>query len=134
MDQTKIVGFLANWVVNILVLLIAAGIFRNNVVLGNANISTAHAAIILGLVITLLSMLVAPAVAKSGIKIGKKQQDKVMGAAYLAANALFLWILKRLALVLGLGISNVLYVILTAILLTCGQWAVAIITGAMKKQ
>ena len=130
MDQKKLVGFLSFWVVNTVVLLLASVIFSGNVVLGNSRVSTPIAAILSGLIITGLNYLVQPLVAKSGLKV----KGNAMAGVYLAANIVFVWIIKRFALLLGLGVVNILYTILVGILLTVGQWAVAKATGQMAKK
>lgn len=130
MDQKKIVGLLSFWVVNSLVLLVSSAIFGGSVVLGNDKVSTPMAAIISGLIITGLTSLVQPLVAKSGFRV----KGNLMAGVYLAANIVFVWIIKRFALVLGLGIANILYTVLVGILLTVGQWAVAKATGQMVKK
>lgn len=130
MDQKKLVGFLGFWVANAIVLLIASVIFGGNVVLGNAKVSTPMAAIISGLIITGLTYLVQPLVDRGGLKV----KGNAMGGVYLVANIVFVWIIKRFALVLGLGVANILYTILVGVLLTGGQWAVAKATGQMTKK
>lgn len=133
MDQKKLVGFLSFWVVNTVVLLVASVIFSGNVVLGNSRVSTPMAAIISGLIITGLTSLVQPLVAKSGFRV----KGNLMGGVYLVANIVFVWIIKHFALTLGLGVATINfipYVIPVGILLTAGQWAVAKATGQMNKK
>lgn len=130
MDQKKLVGFLSFWVVNTVVLLVASVIFSGNVVLGNSRVSTPMAAIISGLIITGLNYLVQPLVAKSGFRV----KGNLMAGVYLVANIVFVWIIKRFALTLGLGVFNILYTVLVGILLTAGQWAVVKATGQMTKK
>lgn len=130
MDQKKIVEFLAFWVVNTLVLLVSSLIFSGNVVLGNSNLSVAHAAIVCGLIITVFGYLVPTVVKKTGYSI---KNENIWGAIYFGANAVIVWVIKRFALILGFGVSSILFVVLVAVLLTVAQWAAAIATGAMKK-
>ena len=128
MNQKKIVGFLAYWVANSVVLLVAALIFKGNVVLGNKDISGPAAAVLCGLIISVLTLLVEPLVAKSRIKESFKslkiKDENLNGLAYLIANIALVWVLKWFASVLGLGISSVFYAILVGVILTVGQWAV----------
>lgn len=130
MDQKKLVVFLSFWVVNAVVLLVASVIFGGNVVLGNAKVSTPMAAIISGLIITGLTYGVQPLVDRSGLKV----KGNTIGGIYLVANIVFVWIIKRFALLLGLGVANILYTILVGALLTGGQWAVEKATGQMAKK
>ena len=128
MNQKKIVGFLAYWVANSVVLLVAALIFQGNVVLGNKDIGGPAAAVLCGLIISVLTLLVEPLVAKSRIKESFKslkiKDENLNGLAYLIANIALVWVLKWFASVLGLGISSVFYAILVGVILTVGQWAV----------
>ncbi|MBI3282615.1 hypothetical protein HYZ70_00890 [Candidatus Curtissbacteria bacterium] len=128
MDQKKLVEILAFWVVNTAVLLISSFIFGNNVVLGNDKVSAPMAAVISGGIITAFGYLVPPVVARSGYKI---KNENLWGGIYFVANALVVWVVKRFALLLGLGVASIFYVILVAVLLTGAQWAAARATGAM---
>lgn len=130
MDQKKLVEILAFWVVNTAVLLVSSFIFSGNVVLGNDKLSMPMAAVLSGLIITAVGYLVQPAVARSGYKV---KNENVWGGIYFVANAAVVWVVKRFALVLGLGVASIFYVILVAVLLTAAQWAVARATGAMAK-
>lgn len=140
MDQKKVVGFLAYWVVNAVVLLVAAAIFGGNVVLGNKDISAPLAAVLVALVITVLTYLVEPLVAKSGMRQNLKslaiKDEYSNGLIYLGANVVIVWVVKWFASTLGLGVASIIYVVLVGILLTLGQWAVFKLVptaGAAKK-
>lgn len=129
MDQKKAVSFLTFWVINTVVLLIANAIFGGNVVVGNQSISTGLSAIFAGLILTALIPLAPKAVEQSGLKI---KNQNVWPAIFLALNIVTLWILKRLAIVTGLGIASILWVIVLAIVVTIVELAVAKTTGAME--
>lgn len=128
MDQRKVVGFLSYWVVSAVALLVATAIFRGNVVLGNKDISAPLAAVLVGLVINILLYLVEPLVVKSGIRQSLKslklKKEHLDGLIYLGANVVIIWVLKWFASILGLGVSNIFYVVLVGVMLTLGQWAV----------
>lgn len=128
MDQKRAVSFLTFWVVNTVVLLVANAIFGGNVVVGNQSISTGLSAIFAGLVLTVLIPLAPKAVEKSGYKIKKN----IWPGIFLGLNIVILWILKRLAVVTGFGISSILWVIILAIIITFVELAVAKATGAME--
>lgn len=140
MDQKKVVGFLAYWVVNAVVLLVAAAIFSGNVVLGNKDISAPLAAVLVAVVITVLTYLVEPVVAKSGMRQNLKsltiKDEYSNGLIYLGANVVIVWVVKWFASTLGLGVANIFYVVLVGILLTLGQWAVfkLVPTGVTSKK
>lgn len=129
MDQKKAVSFLTFWVVNTVVLLIANAIFGGNVVVGNQSISTGLSAIFAGLILTALIPLAPKAVEKSGYKIKNKN---IWPGIFLGLNIVTIWILKRLAIVTGFGISSILWVIILAIIITFAELAVAKTTGAME--
>ena len=130
MDQKKAVSFLTFWVVNTVVLLVANSIFGGNVVVGNQSISTGLSAIFAGLVLTALIPLAPKAVEQTGYKI---KNQNVWPAIFLASNIVVLWILKRLAMVTGFGISSILWVLILAIIITFVELAVAKTTGAMEE-
>ena len=127
MDQRKVVGFLAYWVITAVTLLVATQIFKGNVVLGTKDVSAPLAAVLAGLVINVLLYFVEPLIAKSDIKSNLKtlklKDEHLMGLIYLGANIVILWVVKWFAAVLGLGISSLVYVVLLGILLTLTQWA-----------
>lgn len=130
MSNQKLISFFSLWIANSLVFLIASLIFVGNVVLGNDKVSTPMAAVIAGFVLTTLMLVVEPAVGKSGYKVTNKN---VWGLIYLVYNIAALWILKRFALVLGLGISSLVWVAVIGVVLTLVQWGVVMATGSMKK-
>ena len=128
MDQKKLLGFLAYWVSNAVVLVIAAAIFSGKVVLGNKDVSGPLAAVVVGLLITVLCLFVEPIVSKSNIKKSlvslKLKDENLNGLIYFLGNVIIVWVLKWFASVLGLGIYSVLYAVFVGVLLTVGQWAV----------
>ena len=130
MDQKKAVSFLTFWVVNTVVLLIANAIFGGNIAVGNQSISTGLSAIFAGLVLTAFIPLAPKAVEQTVFKI---KNQNVLPAIFLASNVVVLWVLKRLAVVTGLGISSILWVIILAITITFVELAVAKTTGAMEE-
>lgn len=137
MDQKKAVGFLAYWVVTSVVLLVCAAIFKGNVVLGTKDISAPMAAVVTGLLINILLFLVEPLIAKTDIKQSLKslklKEEYLTGLIYFGANVVILWVIKWFAAVLGLGISSVVYVVLTGVILTLAQWGAFKMLPAARK-
>ena len=131
MDQKKLIQFLAFWAVNAIVLIVSRWLFRGNVVLGNNNVPASLAALSSGLILTVVNYLVPQALKKADIKV---KNENLLGPIYLGVNTAVVWVLKRLAFFTGLGISSIFFVIITAIILTVSQWAVAQATGAMGKK
>lgn len=130
MSNQKLISFFSLWIANSLVFLVASLVLVGNVVLGNDKVSTPMAAVIAGFVLTTLMLVVEPAVKKSGYKV---TNQNIWGLIYLVYNVGALWILKRFALVLGLGISSLVWVAVIGVVLTLVQWGVVMATGSMKK-
>ena len=131
MDSKKLVAFLSFWVANSVLLLVASAIFGNNVVLGNDKLSIPMAAVFSGFILTALTSLVQPVVKKSGYKI---KNENAWPVIFLVANFVIIWVIKRLAIVTGFGISSFWYVLILAVVATAVQWGVAKATGAMSKK
>lgn len=121
MNTNKALVFLAYWITNSVVLMIVSKILANNVVLGNDKLTLPLAAVLCGLLVTGASYLVPPLVKRSGFKI---KEDWLMAVPYLVVNVLVIWIIKKLAVITGLGISNNIFVVLVAVLATVAQWGV----------
>ncbi|HSX18632.1 MAG TPA: hypothetical protein VLE91_00700 [Candidatus Saccharimonadales bacterium] len=142
-NQKKIVEFLAFWVANTVALLVLSLIFKNNVVLGNAKVSMPMAAVVCGFILTLVGAVVDPIVRKSGFVEGlatvfksagmKMKDEAIWGILYLVVNIIAVWVIKKFALVLGLGVSSILFTLIVAIVVTGAGWAVAVLTGASKE-
>ncbi|MEX2028370.1 MAG: hypothetical protein WD988_02620 [Candidatus Curtissbacteria bacterium] len=130
MSNEKLIEFFASWIANSVVLLAASMIFVGNVVLGNDKVSMPMAAVIAGFTLTVALTLVGPALDRSGYKV---RDPKVLAVVYLAANLLILWVIKRFALVLGLGISNLMYVAIVGAALMLVQWGVMRVTKSISK-
>lgn len=119
MDQKKLINFLIFWLVSAVVLLVASAVFRDNVVLGNDKVSASMAAVLSGFLLTVLSYVIPLAVDKADFKI---KNQYALGAIYFGAYVILIWLIKRFALVSGLGISNNLFVLILALVLTLVGW------------
>jgi len=128
-DQKKLVNFLSFWVSNTVILLLASAIFRNNVVLGNDKISKPVAAIIAGLILTALIFIIPPITEKSGYKI---KNENIWPAIFFVGNIIVIWIIKRIAVISGVGISNILWVLILGVIVTLVELVITRVTGAMK--
>lgn len=131
MDQKKIIAFLGSWVANSVVFLIFASILSGNVVLGNDKVSSPMAAVLAGLLLSFVQFLVPSAVARSGYKV---KNQNAWAAIFLAFNFLGIWVIKRFALTTGLGVSNLAYVLVLAVVVTVFGWGVSQLTGSMSKK
>lgn len=115
MDQTKLIKFLATWVVNSILLVVISQIFKGTVVIGNAALPKGMAAVFAGFLITIVFFLVPIAVEKSEIKIKDYRLWVVLDFISLVIGV---WVVKRLSVITGLGIANILFVLIVAILVT----------------
>lgn len=130
MSNQKLINFFSLWIASSVVFLAASMALAGHVVLGNDKVSTPMAAVISGFVLVALMTVVAPAMDRSGYKIKSQMGQAVI---YLVFNLVVLWVLKRFALVLGLGISSLMYVVILGVVLTLVQWGVVAATGSMTK-
>lgn len=135
--MNKLVGFFGIWVAYSVVLLLASAVFGDNVVLGNDKISGPMAAVVSALILNVAGYGVMPAVERIGLKrnlkLPKVGEQQFWTVTYLVANFIFVWVIKRFAQVTGFGVSNLLYVLILAIVLTVVGWGVAKATGMMAK-
>ncbi len=131
MSNERLISFFSSWLVTALTLLVSSLVFVGAVVLGNDKVSTPMAAVLAGFIITLLALLVDPAISKSGFASKNKNLRLV---TYLVANVIILWIVKRFALILGLGISSLVYVAILGVVLTLVQWGVVVATKSVNKR
>lgn len=109
------VAFLSLWVVNALGLLLLSFVFKGNIVLGNDKVPPALAAIISGFILNLVAFLTQPIAKKLGISV---KNQNALSAIYFGSSFLSIWVIKRLASLTGLGISNLLYVLIAAVVVT----------------
>lgn len=121
MDQAKLIKFLGTWVVNSILLVVISQIFKNSVVIGNEALSKGMAAVFAGFLITIVFFLVPVAVEKSGTKI---KDYKLWVVLDFVALIIGVWVVKRLSVLTGLGIVNILFVLVVAMLVTLLDFSV----------
>lgn len=100
--------FIIFWLVNVVLLLVSAMLFPFNFTLGNSFFSSLQAAVFVGLVWNLVLWYTGPFFEDLELKLEEPMQ---MMAAYLLMNFATLWILARLAVITGLGVSSWMYVL-----------------------
>jgi len=118
METGKVIKFLIYWIVASTILNLSGSVFGNNVHLGNALLLGSVAAVINGLILTGLYYQIPTIVKRLKFKI-EKENRWVM--AFFVANAITIWLMKALAIITGLGISNILLVLVVAAFVTAGQ-------------
>lgn len=115
MDQTKLIKFLATWVINSVLLVVITQILSGSVVLGNAVLSKGLAAVFSGFLITMVFFLVPVAVEKFELKVKDFRLWLILDFGALVVG---IWVVKRLSVLTGLGIENILLVLVIAIVVT----------------
>lgn len=131
MDKNQLVNFLILWFTNAIVLLVLSLAFGGNVVLGNDRISRAMASVFSAFLLTGLVSLVVPVVERSGLKVKNQAAFTVF---YFIANFLGVWVIKTLALVTGLGVASILFVLIVAVVVTVAQWGVNQLTRVLVRK
>lgn len=115
MDMDKSIVFLSTWIVNSITLLLLSGIFGGQIVLGNSTMAGAMSAVVCAFVFTLILYAAPFLTAKMELKFKEERVYIVLHAFLLIP---FIWILKKLALFTGLGISNNFIILLVAIVVS----------------
>ena len=115
MDQKYLIRFLGIWIATSITALVLSYILGNNLVLGNASISQAFASVVFGLILTIVFFIVGPLSKKLDVKV---KDERAWTAIFFVINIVTIWILKRLADFTGVGISNILIVLVVGALVT----------------
>ena len=115
MEQTRLIKFLAIWVVNSILLAVLSQIFSSSVVLGNAVLSKGLASVFSAFLVTIVFFLVPVAAEKAEITV---KDSRVWIVLDFIALVIGIWLVKRLSVLTGLGISSVIFVIIVAILVS----------------
>lgn len=131
MENKELLKFLGYWVVNSVVLLLLATLFADSVVLGNDKLTRPLAGVVSGLILTGVLYLVPWGLTKSGLKIKRQEYWPVI---FFIANVVVIWIIKRLAIITGLGISNVLWVLVVSVVVTIFEWVVGEVSKSILKK
>src|SRR5258708_5126636 len=125
----KYYGFVAMYLVNVVLIWLANMLFPTNFVLGSANNSTWGAILIVALVWDVLLWFTQPLLNKFKVKVGKGMQ---MAGVYLAANFIVLWVLGRLGPVFGFGVSSFVWVLGLALVANFVQYGVWMLLSKLK--
>ncbi|KKR51336.1 MAG: hypothetical protein UT84_C0001G0021 [Candidatus Curtissbacteria bacterium GW2011_GWA1_40_16] len=120
MDQMRLIKFLSTWVINSVLLVVISQIFAGSVVLGNAVLSKGIAAVFSGFLLTTVFFLVPVAVEKSEAKIKDFRFWLILDFLALVIGV---WAVKRLSVLTGLGIANILLVLVVAVLVALFDFA-----------
>jgi hypothetical protein len=122
-------GFIAMYLVNVLLIWGANMLFPANFVLGSANNSTWGAILVVALLWDVLVWFTQPLLRKFKVELKKPMS---IAAAYLVANFLVLWVLARLGPVFGFGVSSFVWVFALALVANLVQYAVWTVLAKLK--
>lgn len=107
------------WILDTVLLFLANMLYPSNYVLGNAFLIPLYAAVVAGLVWTLIVWQAMPFAKKVGIK----EKDMVkMAIFYLAINFIALWVIARLSFFFGFGVISFIWVFALAFVANILQW------------
>ena len=126
--MNKAINFLIFWILLALLLLVVSAIFAKDIVLGNANMTRPMAAVFVGLLLAALFYLVPSFLVKVGLRknltstldIGglKLKGESAWFVVFFVINTIAIWVIKRFANATGLGVSNIPFVLILAVLVT----------------
>ena len=126
--KNKYANFLGLWIVNLVIFWVANLLFGDRVVFGNGTLPYIAALLVTSFLLTAVIFLVKPAVNYTGLKIKGGLNWLLI---YIIADIILVWVLARLAVLTGFGISSYLVAVVLGIVLNIGQWAFAKATGRM---
>lgn len=118
------------WVVNTLIFYLAAMILPASFVLGNNLFTSMQAAVVSGLILTIVSWLVDPFARL--LEWDMKAMPNMM-VAYFAGNVATVWFIARYSMLSGFGVANVLWVLILSVVTFVGQYTVAAAGMGKKK-
>lgn len=113
--------YLAIGAVNAIVIYLAPSVLTDGVVLGTNTIPPVVAALIAGVVLTLVVSLVDPILKQAKLKV---TNEWVWGAIYGVVNIVTVWAIARGAVYTGVGITSFFVAIMLGIVLLLLQWGV----------
>ena len=126
--MNKAINFLIFWILLALLLLVVSAIFAKDIVLGNTNMTRPMAAVFVGLLLAALFYLVPSFLVKVGLRknltstldIGglKLKGESAWFVVFFVINTIAIWVIKRFANATGLGVSNIPFVLILAVLVT----------------
>lgn len=113
--------FLGFWLANSAVIWFVGQIVPQNVVLGNQHVSPVQASLFVGFLLSTVNILVEPTLEL--LKVELKQQSHRAGLLILV-NTGALWLITKLALMVGVGIAAFWWAGVLGVTTMLGQWTV----------
>lgn len=111
----KIIVFLVTWSLVSIVTLVSSAIFKFQIVLGNADISGSMAAVVWSLVFTYTCKNSPKILSKLELKIKDVRYSIIVSTVILLP---LIWTIKKFAHLTGVGISNNLFVLILAVIIS----------------
>lgn len=118
MQALHFIGF---WLANGILVYIVGRMVPSGVVLGNQHVGQIQASAFFGYMLSTISILVQPAMDLVKLKLS---DPKHLALLYFVVNTAAVWVLTRLALIIGVGISAFWWAGVLGGLLMLGQWFV----------
>ena len=117
-------------VVNAVVLYLASVLYPRDIVLGN-NVLLPYISVVITAVLLSVVLSFTPAVAQA-LKI-KEKNELGMGLSYTVANIIGLWVIARMAVFTGFGVSSYIIAVVLGLILSTVQYGVWKQFGGKKK-
>ena len=119
MKKNQLIQTVAAWFVTSFIIYLAPQVWRGGVVLGNDRLTAFVSAAVAGLILTLLTMVAMPL-----LDMAKVKSMPVQGAVYLVLDVAAVWVIARLALYTGVGISAWYVALVLGLLIWVAQYLV----------
>lgn len=115
MDIEKLIIFLTEWIASSITLLLLSEIFKKQIVLGNSTMAGAMSAVICSFIFTLVLYAAPFVTTKMELKF---KEERIYIVLYAFLLVPFIWIIKKLSLFTGLGISNNFILLIVALVVS----------------
>ena len=112
--------FIGFWLINAILFWIIGLIAPGGVVLGNQHVSAIQASLFAGFLLSTVNILTEPA---AGL-VKFKPQPGQWRWLFVAVNTISIWVVTRLALIVGVGINAFWWAVILGVILTFGQWMI----------
>lgn len=119
MNTDKLIVFFATWASVSVLILVFSALSWSNIVLGNGDVEGSISAVVLGFLLTIVSMNSVKILNNAGLKI-KDERFSILVAAGITTP--IIWIVKKFAIYTGLGISNNIFVLVLAFVVSAAAY------------
>jgi len=112
--------FIGFWLINAILFWIIGLIAPEGVVLGNQHVSAIQASLFAGFLLSTVNILTEPAVEL----VKFKPQPGQWRWIFVVINTISIWVITRLALIVGISINAFWWAVILGVILTFGQWMI----------